>query len=114
MILGRDPGGSGIWSPGRKIDGVAASLVLRRFEDGRVTRIPSSEDLHRLRMRFPDAFVEILVQEGERLSDELQDDESYRYALLDLCARDWEELQAKYEEAKKFLPFSFVPCTPAP
>ena len=113
MILGRDPGGSGIWSSGREIDGVAASLVLRRFENGRVTRIPSAEDLRRLRMRFPDAFVEILVREGERLSDELQDDESYRYALLDLCASDWEELQAKYEEARKFLPFSFVPCRPA-
>ena len=114
MILGRDPGGRGIWSPGREIGGVAASLVMRRFADGRVTGIPSPEDLHRLRMRFPDAFVEILVREGERLSDELQDDESYRYALVNLCAGDWEELQTKYEEATRFLPFSFAPCPRVP
>jgi biotin carboxylase len=109
MILGKDPGGTEVWSPDRKIDGVAASFVLRRFEDGVVIRVPSSEDLGRFHERFPDAFVEILVQEGERLSDELQDDESYRYALVDLCAGDWEELHAKYEEAKRLLPFSFAP-----
>jgi hypothetical protein len=109
MILGRDPGGEGVWSPGRKINGVAASFVLRRFEDGRVTRVPSPEDLHRLRERFPDAFVEILVRQGERLSDELQDDESYRYALVDLCASDARELHARFDEAKQLLPFTFAP-----
>lgn len=108
MALGRDPGGLEVWSPDRRNGGVAASFVLRRFEDGRATRIPSPEELHRLRERFPDAFVEILVREGERLSDELQDDESYRYALVDLSAGDWEELQARYEEAKRLLPFTFA------
>lgn len=109
MILGGDPGGRGVWSPGRKPAGVSASFVLRRFEDGRVMRVPSPEDLDRLRRRFPDAFVEILVKEGERLSDELQDDESYRYALVDLCAGDWEELQEKFDKATGLLPFTFVP-----
>jgi len=109
MILGREPGGEGVWSPGRKTDGVSASFVLRRFEDGRVTRVPSREDLDRFRERFPDAFFEILVKEGERLSDELQDDESYRYALVDLCAGNREELQKKFDEAKQLLPFTFAP-----
>jgi hypothetical protein len=108
MILGRDPGGKAVWSPGRN-DGVSASFVFRRFEDGQVTRVPSREDLGRLRERFPDAFVEILVKEGERLSDELQDDESYRYALVDLCADNWEELQKKFEKATGLLPFTFAP-----
>jgi biotin carboxylase len=114
MILGKDPGGSQVWSPGRKPAGVAASFVLRRFEDGHVARIPSDQDLHRLVRRFPDAWVEILVKEGERLSDELQDDESYRYALVDLCAGDWGELERKYEEARALLPFRFTPVAPAP
>ena len=113
MILGRDPDGRGIWSPDRTIDGVAASFVMRRFEDGLVVRVPSVEDLRRLGERFPEAFVEILVQEGERLSDELQDDESYRYALVDLCAGDWKELYRKYAEAKLLLPFSFAPLPQA-
>jgi hypothetical protein len=108
MALGKHPGERGIWSPGRKADGVSASFVLRRFEDGHVTRVPSPEDLRRFHERFPNAFVEILVREGERLSDELQDDESYRYALVDLCAGDWEELQRKFDEAKRLLPFTFA------
>jgi hypothetical protein len=109
MLLGKDPGGRGVWSPDEKVDGVSASFVLRRFEDGIVTCAPSAEDLRRFNERFPDGFVEVLVQPGERLSDELQDDESYRYALVDLCAGDWEELQWKYTEAKKLLPFTFAP-----
>jgi hypothetical protein len=109
MILGKDPGGRAVWSPGRKIDGVSASFVLRRFQDAHVTRVPSREDLRRFEERFPGACVEILAREGERLSDELQDDESYRYALVDLCAGDWEELQRKFAEAKRLLPFTFLP-----
>jgi hypothetical protein len=109
MLLGRDPGGGEVWSPGRKRSGVAASFVLRRFEDGRVRRVPSPEDLCRLGERFPGAFVEILVREGARLSDELQDDESYRYGLVDLCAADWGELERKFEEATRLLPFTFAP-----
>jgi hypothetical protein len=109
MILGKDPGGRGVWAPGRKPDGVSASFVLRRFEDGQVARVPSPEDLERLRQRFPDACVEILAREGGRLSDELQDDESYRYALVDLCADNWEELQKKFDEAAGLLPFTFAP-----
>lgn len=109
MSLGKEPDGRAVWSPGGKPGGVSASFVLRRFEDGQVTRVPSPEDLDRLRRRFPDAFVEILVKEGGRLSDELQDDESYRYALVDLCAGTWEELHQKFDEASRLLPFTFAP-----
>lgn len=114
MALGKDPGGRGVWSPGQKAGGVSASFVLRRFEDGHVMRVPSPDDLRRFDARFPGAFVEILVREGERLSDELQDDESYRYALVDLCAGDWEDLQGKLDEAKRLLPFTFAPLRRAP
>jgi len=109
MNLGKEPGGTTVWSPGRRSGGVSASFVLRRFEDGVVTHVPSPEELRRFERRFPDSFVEILVGEGERLSDELQDDGSFRYGLVDLCAGDWEELQGKYAEAKRLLPFTFAP-----
>ena len=114
MLLGKDPGGTRVWAPGGRRAGVSASFVLRRFEDGHVTGVPSTEDVRRLHERFPEAFVEILVNEGEKLSDELQDDESYRYALVDLCASDWEELARKFAEAKTLLPFTFAPVHPAP
>jgi hypothetical protein len=109
LALGRDPGGRGIWAPGRKRGTVAASFVLRTFENGYVRRIPSAEEIERLERRFPEAFVEILVKKGEKLSDELQDDESYRYALVDLCAKDGKALRKQFDEAKNLLPFVFEP-----
>jgi len=109
LALGRDPGGRGTWAPGRSRGMVAASFVLRTFADGYVRRVPGPEETARLEKRFPDAFVEVLVKEGEHLSDELQDDESYRYALVDLCAKDRKALLKKFEEAKNLLPFAFEP-----
>ncbi len=109
LALGRDPGGREVWEPGRSRGMVAASFVLRTFENGYVRRIPLAEEIERLAERFPEAFIEILVEEGEKLSDELQDDESYRYALVDLCAKDRKELLKKFDEAKHLLPFAFEP-----
>jgi len=109
LALGRDPGGREVWAPGRSRGMVAASFVLRTFENGYVRRIPLAEEIERLAERFPEAFIEILVKEGEKLSDELQDDESYRYALVDLCAKDRKELLKKFDEAKHLLPFAFEP-----
>jgi hypothetical protein len=113
LALGRDPGGRGIWAPGRKRGTVAASFVLRTFENGYVRRIPSAEEIERLERRFPEAFVEILVKKGEKLSDELQDDESYRYALVDLCAKNGKALRKQFDDAKGLLPFAFEPIPPA-
>jgi hypothetical protein len=75
--------------------------------------VPEAEDLDRFSRRFPEAFVEVLVRRGERLSDELQDDYSYRYALVDLCATDQSTLFQKFDEAKRLLPFAFAPLPPA-
>ncbi len=111
MALGRDPGGREVWGPDRDRGLVSASYVLRRFENASVMRIPREQDLQRLQDRFPEAFVEILVKEGEKLSDELQDDESYRYCLVDLCAENWRDLLKRFDEAKKLLPFAFDPLT---
>jgi hypothetical protein len=109
LALGRNPDGTRTWSPGRGRDMVAASFVLRRFENGVVTQVPKPEDLERFARRFPEAFVEVLVKEGETLSDELQDDYSFRYALVNLCARDRNALQKQFNQAKQLLPFAFDP-----
>ncbi|MBI2001481.1 MAG: ATP-grasp domain-containing protein [candidate division NC10 bacterium] len=109
MALGRDPGGGEVWGAARNRRLVSASFVMRTFENGIVRRIPSTKDIRQLERRFPEAFVEILVREGEKLSDELQDDESYRYALVDLAAEDRKALLKRYDEAKNFLPFEFTP-----
>ncbi len=107
IALGKDPGGAEVWGSGRNQGKVSSSFVLRRFEDAYVRRVPGEDDIQALQCRFPECFVEILVSEGERLSDELQDDTSYRYALVDLCAESWEVLYKRFEEAKEFLHFDF-------
>jgi hypothetical protein len=109
LALGRNPDGRQTWAPGRGHGAVAASFVLRRFENGLVAHVPRPEDLERFAQRFPEAFVEILVKPGERLSDELQDDYSYRYALIDLAAKDREAMLQQFDEAKQLLPFAFEP-----
>ncbi|HET7853592.1 MAG TPA: ATP-grasp domain-containing protein [Candidatus Methylomirabilis sp.] len=109
LALGRDPHGGEVWTPARNGGMVAASFVLRRFKNGVVTQVPGPEDLERFAQRFPEAFVEILVKPGERLSDELQDDYSYRYALIDLAAKDREAMLQQFDEAKELLPFAFEP-----
>jgi biotin carboxylase len=108
MALGRSPKGNMIWAPGRN-GTVAASFVLRSFEDRLVLQAPSDEDLERVKRQCPEVFVEVLVHEGHRLSDELQDDESYRYALVDLCAKGWESLSQRFEEVRQLLPFTLAP-----
>jgi hypothetical protein len=109
LALNKDPGGESVWDPGRKRGMVSGSFVLRRFEDGIVRKVPQEEDLGRLRKECPAAFVEVLVKEGERLSDALQDDLSYRYALVNLCAEDWSHLMSIFHRAKALLPFSIDP-----
>jgi hypothetical protein len=111
MALGRDPGGREVWGPDRDKGMVSASFVLRTFANATVRQVPGDQDLRRLQERFPEAFVEVLVKAGEKLSDELQDDESFRYCLVDLSARDWKALLSRFEEVKTLLPFVFDPLT---
>ncbi len=107
MALGIDPKAGGVWAPRRNRDLVSASFVLRRFQDAVVAHIPQQEDLESLRKSYPEIFVELLVRQGMRLSDELQDGRSYRYALIDLCAKGWGALYDRFEEVRQLLPFSF-------
>ena len=92
---------------------VAASLVARVFDDHFVAHVPDAADLAALARRFPDARVKVLCREGHRLSEELQDGSSYRYALLHLGGDDRAHIQARYEEALALLPFTLEPLTDA-
>jgi hypothetical protein len=109
LALGKDPREAGVWAPGRGRGRVAASFVLRRFANGIVRRVPGMEDLERYARRFPEGCLEILVREGQKLSDDLQDDYSYRYALVNLHAKDRETLRRNFAEAERLLPFAFDP-----
>ena len=73
-----------------------------------VTKIPTLTQITDLQRRFPDTLVEVLVREGRRLSEELQDGKSYRYAVIQLGAQSSLELETKLQECKTFLNFQFA------
>ncbi|MDT4968782.1 MAG: hypothetical protein QOJ64_3519 [Acidobacteriota bacterium] len=88
--------------------GVAASCVLRTFENKRVVRVPSKEEVDALVRRFPDARIEISAVAGSLLSDVMQDGKSYRYGLVNIGADSSEELELKLELCKSALDFRFT------
>ena len=96
---------------------VAAKLFYRRYGDAYVERVPSEENLARVREAFPGTSIRILPRPGMHLS-ELKDQDSYTYvlAILFMGAKNQEELLAHYRKASAMLDFELVdvpPKTPA-
>ncbi|MDX6693850.1 MAG: hypothetical protein QOF02_1453 [Blastocatellia bacterium] len=88
---------------------LAASCVLRAFEDRRVLKVPSPHRIDELRAMFPDARIEICVAPGRLLSDTMQDGKSYRYALINIGADSEADLNAKLDACRSLLDFQFAP-----
>jgi biotin carboxylase len=87
---------------------ISARWYLRRFEDGIVTRIPSTSDIERVEREIDGVRVRAKVGEGQRLSDmEFQDSYSYQLAEIIVGARDVDEMEEKYERCVAALPFEF-------
>ena len=55
------------------------------------------------------ARVRVLCAEGERLSSQLQDTESFRYAVLNLGGRDDRDLHETFERISSQLRIEFEP-----
>lgn len=90
---------------------IAAKFMLRTFEDGIVERVPSAADIERLRRRFPEALIWLMVEEGARLSHlAYQDSYSFELAEIFLGAGSPSELLAKYCAALELLPFRLGPA----
>lgn len=89
----------------------AASFVLRSFEDMHVAALPSVHNLERLSLRHPDARIEILATAGSALSLEMQDGQSFRYGVVNVGARDRQELLEKFEEFRRDLGFVLLPAS---
>jgi hypothetical protein len=104
LCLGEQPG----FVRGGGQFGVAASFVLRLFENRRVSRIPTGEELSEIRTQFPGALIITKVKPGSCLSDVSQDEESYRYAIINLGGKDWADLHARFEQLNRQLRFEFA------
>jgi len=86
----------------------AATFFLRRFEDARVVRVPTPEEVRGVEERFPGAHVEVEVSEGMALSDLVdQEPYSYAYAILYLGADSPKELRHRFFRCREALPFRF-------
>jgi biotin carboxylase len=96
------------WRRGAGRAAAAASLVLRRFADARVVRVPGPADIARVADRFPGTTVKVLCETGKRLSQYDQDVGSYRYGIVNMDAPSREELLARWDEARRMLPFEFA------
>lgn len=104
LALGHDP---------RMPDGkgrfeVSGKWYYRRFEDGVARRVPTDEEIAALTEKEPGVKIEIVPEQGQRLSDMPgQDSYSYELAHLYIGADTEEELCAKYDRCTAALNFEF-------
>jgi hypothetical protein len=88
--------------------------VLRTFEDHIVVALPSEADIAWLSRLYPDVRVELHASVGRRLSDELQDGQSYRYGIVNLGGRDRDDVLTQFEACRKRLGIVLQPTNPRP
>ena len=104
LTLGRE-----ITFPNHGLYNYGTSFPLRRFENAYVRRIPSQEEIEALHLEFPESLINIRAREGIALSDILQDDYSYGYAIINIAANTKEELERKRDIITRKLNFEFEP-----
>jgi D-alanine-D-alanine ligase-like ATP-grasp enzyme len=98
-------GGSPQRPPAR--DGVvAASFLLRAYADAVVRSVPDTAPVAEA---FPGAHVEVLVREGQRLSENDDDVLSHRLAVIALSGPDRATLHERYRRAVELMPFQLAP-----
>jgi hypothetical protein len=102
--------GGGPEVPPRRDGVVAASFVLRTFQDAIVRSIPHTWPVSE---RFPGSQIELLVREGQRLSENDDDPVSHRLAVVALSGDDRAELVALSEQVAEQLPFDLQPVAVA-
>ena len=91
---------------------MAASCVLRTFENKRVMKLPGDDEIAQLQFEHPDIRIEVLATEGTRLSQQMQDGQSYRYGIINIGGGSTREISDIYEECLRKLTFVFEPVAP--
>ena len=101
LAAGREP-----HLPPRREGIVAASFVVRAYEDAVVRSVPDPTEVLE---RFGHAHVEVLVRPGQRLSENDDDVVSHRLALIALAGPDRDAVLRRYDEALGMMPFELDP-----
>lgn len=97
------------WISKNGIDKVAASFVMRLFNDVKVLKIPDQIQIDQVTNLYPSINVKILCDNGRRLSEYDQDIGSYRYAIVNMSGQTWDNLYESYQHVQTLLPFQFEP-----
>jgi hypothetical protein len=92
--------------PPPRDDLVAASFLIRTYEDAIVRSVP---DPTAVLERFGHAHVEVLVRPGQRLSENDDDVVSHRLAVMALAGSDHASVLRRYDEAAALMPFELDP-----
>lgn len=106
LALGEQP----TWNRGKGPFEIAASCVLRTFEDKAVLAIPSDKTIDEIVVDHPDAVIEIHAIPGRNLSDQMQDAQSFRYGLVNIGAHSDGELEDKFAHIQSRLHFQLAPA----
>ena len=87
---------------------MAAKWYYRWFTDGVVRRVPGPQDIARIEREIPGVRVDVVPEEGTRLS-ELPQQDSYSYELAHIFTggADEEELREKYDHCVAALGLAF-------
>ena len=88
---------------------LAASCVLRTFEDRHVRAVPTDDAIADIVQTYPDALIEIHATPGADLSNQMQDAQSFRYGLVNVGANSEHELEEKFASIAERLDFQLVP-----
>lgn len=86
---------------------VAASCVLRTFENKRVVKLPSIDEIERIQIDHPDTRIEVLAMRGTRLSQQMQDGCSYRYGVINIGGGNRQEILEIFNHCRRNLTFVF-------
>ncbi len=88
----------------------AGKFFYRLWEDARVTRVPTAEEIAEIERRFPGTIIAPQVREGMRLS-ELPEQDSYSYAVayIFMGAKNQSRLLRDYDRVVRALDFRFEP-----
>lgn len=89
--------------------GCGTSFVQRVPRDVLVTAVPSAKHLATLVAEHPNVTITVLAKSGKRLSDYIQDTETFRYGFIDVLGATFDALDREHEIVKRKLCFKFDP-----
>lgn len=81
--------------------------MLRTFQDALVKRVPTAAEVEAVHADLPGVRVEVLCEEGQRLSTQMQDGFSFRYAAVSVGGASRDAALRLFDACRGRLPFVF-------